>query len=486
MKKITWKHKKRFLAAVLCMLSAGVIQLNPVLATDTTTAASQTQTVPKSNFELAEERKSEKVASNQRKGWPKGPAIGAEGACLMDADTGAILYDKNMDEQLYPASVTKIMTGLLAVENSDMKETVKFSANAINSVPWDGANMGMRVGEKLTMEQCLNGVLVHSANEVANGVAEHVAGSMPKFADMMNARAKELGCKNTHFVNANGLFDENHYTSAHDLALIGQAFFSHKELCEMASKSSYTVKKTNKRPEGFTVYSKNKFFNGQYTYDTVIGSKTGFTSEARQTLVTCAERDGRKLICVILKEESPAQFEDTMQLFDYGFNEFQNYSIEQAGSVEGLLGDSNEPDAVCSIEIEQTDAKFTLPKNVKPQSVGMKWKKGDTTDNSTSQKEETVTTGEVLYKYLGQVVGKVEVTKTSQKEITKSAPSGQLETPNAADSLIKRIMQKTGQTDPVLVVAMLAAVVILAIMGISVIIWAVIKLTQQKKRRRKY
>ena len=412
------------IVAGILVVAASVVTAVPCTTTFAEVAESTTATQEVSiptNRELAEQRKSEPVASNEIKGWPKGPVIGAEGACLMDIDTGAILYNKNMDERLYPASVTKIMTCLLAMEKSDMKEKVKFSAEAINAVPWDGCNMGMLPGEKLTMEQCLNGILVHSANEVANAVGEHISGSMEAFADLMNQRAKDLGCKNTHFVNANGLFDENHYTTAHDLALIGQQFFQYEELCEMSSKHSFTVKKTNQRPEGFTVASKNKFFNGQFTYDHILGSKTGYTNESRQTLVTGAERDGRRLVCVILKEESPAQFEDTIQLLDYGFQNFKNVSIKEKGGYEELVEESvSDPKAEISYELEDEKACYTIPTTLKRGKVKAKYtlrkkvrKEEDDPEEESSgnvvYEQRKSLDGVVTYRYKGVLLGKAKV-----------------------------------------------------------------------------
>ncbi len=172
------------------------------------------------------------------------------------------------------------------------------------------------------MEECLYGIMVGSANEVANAVAEHVAGSMDAFADMMNQKAEELGCTNTHFVNAHGLFDENHYTSARDLALIARAFFQNELLTKIGNTASYHFEATETQPDDFIKRNKHKFITGETPYDGVKGGKTGYTDEARQTLVTCAEKNGMRLICVVLKEESPEQFNDTVKLFDYGFANF--------------------------------------------------------------------------------------------------------------------------------------------------------------------
>lgn len=452
--------KRNVLAGIL--LAASMLTTMPCMTTlaeiaataDTTTA---TQTTVPTNRELAEQRKSQPVASNEIKGWPQGPAIGAEGACLMDIDTGAILYNKNMDERLYPASVTKIMTCLIAMEECEMNEKVSFSAEAINAVPWDGCNMGMRPGEKLTMEQCLNGILVHSANEVANAVGEHISGSMEEFADLMNQRAKELGCKNTHFVNSNGLFDENHYTSAHDLALMGQQFFQFEELCEMSSKHSFTVKKTNQRPEGFTVASKNKFFNGEFTYDRILGSKTGYTDESRQTLVTGAEKDGRRLVCVILKEESPAQFEDTIQLFDYGFQNFKNVSIKEKGGYEELVeAAASNPEAELSYELDDEDACYTIPVNLKRKNIKSKF----TLRKSSKEKTENVDgsdlaaeasedgvyeqveslDGVVTYRYQGVLLGRANVygesVVTVEPEVAQEVEPQQEEAPSRKKTLV--------------------------------------------------
>lgn len=278
----------------------------------------------------AEARKSLPVETNSIPNWPQGPSIGAEGAILMDAETGAILYGKNIHEKLYPASTTKILTTLIAAENCSLDEVVTFSHDAVFSVPYDGSNIGMDEGEELTMEQCLAAILISSANEVSNAVGEHVSGSMEAFALKMTERAKELGCLNSNFVNANGLYDDNHYTTAYDLATIGRAFFANELLCKYASTKQVHIPPTEKQPDDIYANSKNQLYEGRtYSYEYLVGSKTGYTDEARQTLVSCAEKDGMKLICVILKEESPYQYEDTLALFNYGFSNFTKINISE-------------------------------------------------------------------------------------------------------------------------------------------------------------
>ncbi len=274
------------------------------------------------------ERKSLPIQSNEIDGWPEGPEIGAEAAILMEANTGTILYAKNIHEELYPASTTKIMTCLLAVENGNLDDTVTFSYDAIHSVPADGSNIGMDVGEYLSLKECLYGIMVGSANEVANAVAEHVSGSIDGFVDLMNERAAALGCTNTHFANTNGLQDSNHYTSAYDLALIAREFFSNELLCRVGNTARYHFEPSAGQPDDFYLNNKHKLINGEIPYEGIAGGKTGYTDLARETLVTCAEKGTMKLVCVVFMEESPDQFNDTVTLFDYGFNNFKTVNVK--------------------------------------------------------------------------------------------------------------------------------------------------------------
>lgn len=279
---------------------------------------------------VIEERKNIPIESNSIPSWPVGPQTNAQSAMLIEAKTGIVLYEKNVHERLYPASITKILTALIAYEHCDMDEEVTFSYEAVSSIDWRyDANMGINAGDKITMEQALHGMLVGSANEAAYAIAEHVAGSVEDFADLMNEKATSLGCTDSHFVTPNGIHDENHYTSAHDMALIAQAFFSNDYLAKISGTSSYKVPKTDTQPnDEMVVYAKSKLFpNKEYAYEGLIGTKTGYTESARQTLVSCAERDGLKLISVVMKDEAPYQYTDTIELFNYGFSNFVTFRI---------------------------------------------------------------------------------------------------------------------------------------------------------------
>ena len=271
------------------------------------------------------------IQSNEVDGWPQGPVVSAESAILIEAQTGTVLYAKNIHQQQYPASTTKILTCLLAVERCSMDEIVTMSATAIGDTPRDSSHIALDIGNELTMEQCLNAILIRSANEVSFGVAEHISGTWQEFAELMNERARELGCVDSNFVNPNGLPDENHYTSAHDLAMIARAFFADELLCRISSTTRLHLPPTDKQPKDILENTTNQLLKGkQYEYEYLVGSKTGYTNAARSCLVSCAEKDGMRLICVVMKDEAPLQYEDTISLFNYGFSSFERVNVSQA------------------------------------------------------------------------------------------------------------------------------------------------------------
>lgn len=249
----------------------------------------------------------------------KQPVIQSEGAVLMDASTGTLLYSKNGETRYYPASITKLMTALLIAEKCNLSETVTFSKSATTNLESGAVTLGLTEGDKLTVEQSLYGLMLKSANEVANGLAEHVSGSVSAFSALMNARAKELGCTGTNFVNPNGLNSSSHYTTPHDMALIARAAYQNDTVKKVSSTLSYQIPAT-KKASARTVTMGHKMLNpgdSRY-YPGVIGGKTGFTSLAGNTLVTCVEKNGVRLIAVIMKSKS-THYEDTKSLLDYGF-----------------------------------------------------------------------------------------------------------------------------------------------------------------------
>lgn len=292
---------------------------------------------------LAESNKLMTVESNEIDGWPQGPAISAKSAILMEANTGTILYEKNVHEKLYPASTTKILTAYIARQHSSLDELVEYSSVAVNSINWwEDANIGIKAGEAITMEQSLYALMVGSANECANAIGEHVSGSIEAFVELMNQTAQELGCEDSHFVTTNGKHDENHYTTAYDMALIARKYFSDELLCKMSDTASYVIPESDTLSQELIPNSKNQLLPGKkYAYEYLVGSKTGYTDIARQSLVSCAEKDGLKLICVVMQDESPMQFTDTVDLFNYGFSNFKAVNAAENDTTYNIGANGN-------------------------------------------------------------------------------------------------------------------------------------------------
>lgn len=293
---------------------------------------SLTASAAPSEIELRlEQQRAMPIQSNQIANWPAGPVVNAESAILMELETGTILYAKNIHQKQYPASTTKILTTLIASERCSMDEIVEISQEAVSDTPRNSNHIALDAGEALTVEQCLNAILIRSANEAAFALAEHIAGdSWHNFPEIMNQRAKELGCLNSNFVNPNGLPDENHYTTAYDLAMIGRAFFANDMLCKITLKRRLEIPASDLQPDDILENNAMQIIpGGQYAYDYLVGCKTGYTDTARSCLVSCAERAGMKLICVVLHDESPQQYEDTISLFEYGFSNFEKVNVSQ-------------------------------------------------------------------------------------------------------------------------------------------------------------
>lgn len=298
--------------------------------------------------------------------WPDNVSVSAEGAIVMDADSGAILYGKNIHQPYYPASITKIMTALLIIENFDLDDTVTFSHNAVFHVEAGSSSAGLDEGDTLTVRDCLYAMLLKSANEAANALAEYASGSIEAFAAVMNAKALSLGCTDTHFNNPSGLNDPLHYTSAHDMALIAQAAFQNETFVKIDSSLYYDLPPTKRNPEGLRVYPGHRMMkkNDYRYYSGIIGGKTGYTSLAGNTLVTCAERDGMKLIAVVLNGHQ-THYVDTKALLDFGFRNFRSLNVadydDTYTSISNDMTIAGLPTADLSVLHVQDDCRITLP-----------------------------------------------------------------------------------------------------------------------------
>lgn len=277
------------------------------------------------------------ISTNHIENWPKGPEITSDTGIVMDGDTGVILYEKGADNLRYPASITKLMTLLVAVENASLEDEVTFTETCLRDVAPDSANIGMVPGEVVRMEECLYAMILASANEVSTQIAEFVGGTETQFIEMMNERARQLGCENTRFINANGLPGEGQYTTAHDMALIFQAVLQNETALNIMKTLSHTMPPTNKNPEkrGFSSHHPMVFPElKEYYYEGCLGGKTGNTNDAGSTLVSFAERDGRTYIVVVLRAVGlPQSCFDTAALFDYAYDQFETVKVEGNGNV---------------------------------------------------------------------------------------------------------------------------------------------------------
>ena len=224
--------------------------------------------------------------------WPSDVSIQADAGIVMDSDTGTVLYGKNMDQPYYPASITKILTALIVLEQCDLNEMVTFSHDDVYNVEAGSSSAGIVEGDVLTVRDCLYALMLASANESANALACHVSGSREAFAQLMNEKAQSLGCTGSHFNNPSGLNDENHYTTAHDMALIASAAIQNPEFLTINGTRSYQLAPTKRTPEGGYVANHHKMLNKNEAvyYPGAFAGKTGYTSLAGNTLVTCAKK----------------------------------------------------------------------------------------------------------------------------------------------------------------------------------------------------
>lgn len=334
--------------------------------------------------------------------WPEPPEIIGESAIIMEASTGTILYNKNMNKAMYPASVTKLVTALLVLENCKLDEMVYFSNNAVFSIPRDSSHIAINPGEYLSVENCLYGLLLASANEVANALAEHVSGTTEEFARLMNSRMKELGAINTNFANANGLHDNNHYTTCYDIATLCRTLIQNKAFLEINKTVSYVIPPTNLQPLKRPINTTHKLIrSGSQHYDGCFGGKTGHTDIAGNTLVTFAERNGMTLICVVMKSDATHIYSDTTSLLDYGFSYFKKIEISKEESSFSFLEDSLASNTAFfhnpnpSLVLADNDYVY-LPANVSF---------ADLDYTLVTQNDDTIF-ADVIYTYKGHFVGK--------------------------------------------------------------------------------
>ena len=260
--------------------------------------------------------------------------IYSESAILIEATTGKILYEKDMHGIKYPASTTKILTAIIAIENCDLNEKARASYDAVHSIKSGYSIANIQVGEEFTISELLDVMLIHSANEAANVIAEHISGSVSEFAELMNKKAREIGCLNSNFVNANGAHEDNHYSTAYDLAVIAKYCMQNQEFRKIVEKMECSLPATEifNEPRIFRNTNSLMTRNSKYYYEYCNGIKTGFTTPAKNCLISSSNRYGFELISVILHAETTengqsARYLDTINLFEYGYKNYKKDEI---------------------------------------------------------------------------------------------------------------------------------------------------------------
>ena len=319
--------------------------------------------------------------------------ITAPNLILAETKTGRILYERNVDKQIYPASLTKLMTAILVVENSELDEIVTVSENAVISVPAGYVNSNLQVGEELTVEDLLYVMLIPSANDAANALAEHVGGSIESFSTMMNSRAKELGCTSSNFTNPSGLHQEEHYTTTRDLFYISQEAIQNKTIQKILGTTTYTLPSTNKYTGEKRVFTTtNYMIRGSLTKfycDYCIGAKTGYTGEAKNCVVEFAKKDGIELTAIIMGENANVKgqkFLDAKIMFEYVFKHYKNEQVATKNQKYETIKINNGTKETRNLDVlykeninilKDTEEKKEILKNTEYTNVKAPLKKGE-------------------------------------------------------------------------------------------------------------
>lgn len=300
--------------------------------------------------------------------WPSDTGIMAEAGIVIDADSKTVLFGQQIHVPFPPASIAKLLTALVVAENSSLEDLVTFSRDAVYNVESGSGNkLSLEEGDVLSVEECLHMLLLLSSNQSANALAEHVAGSREAFVEMMNQRIAAIGCGESHFANPSGLNDDNQYVSAYDMALIAAEAFENDIVFRISSTRQSRIRPTVNNPEGANITMEHRILMAQdsgseYYCQGAVAGKTGYTSIAGNTLVTCAERDGRRLISVILKGSQPQYYIDGKTILNFGFASFKNESV---GNRETFMDEQSELEIGGNVypmsQLRLEDSVVTLP-----------------------------------------------------------------------------------------------------------------------------
>ena len=396
-----------------------------------------------------------------------GPLINAASAIVMDVDTGDILYEKYAHERHYPASITKVMTCLLAVENGNVNDEITVSENVMSQVEMDSSRIGLQAGETLTLRDALYGMMLNSGNECALTIAEYVSGSTESFADMMNERARKLGCTDTHFVNPNGIHNEEHYTSCYDMALIGCAAYQYPEFKKLISSQSYTIPETNLN-EARDLWQENRLIwagNKDYYYQYCTGGKTGYTETSLATLISFSERDGRRFVTVVMKcNPTTESYSDTIKLCEFCYNK---YKLCKPLTEFSFSSPSDEEYSLLSNYYN--DLNHELPKYYVNQSYSFYIRSH--VDDTEIEKNITYldrpvgnTAGKITFWYRGNQLGAVDIT-VRLPSVVASSTDAIIESNNEPEPVPK---YKTWTVRAVLIAIILFLLILIVILVVKI------------------
>lgn len=431
-------------------------------------------------------------------GWPEPPELISEAAIVMEASTGSVLYNKNAFDAYYPASTTKLMTSLLAIEQCPLSDIVTCSRASVESIGWDSSRIGLVAGESIDMENALYAILLASANEVSYAVAEHIGGSMDNFVSLMNERAKDLGCVNTNFINPHGLDHEEHYSCPYDLALIAKKAIEYTTFRRVSGSYNHKIPETNKNEHRW-ISNTHPFIKKNVVYEGVFAGKTGSTSKAGNCLVTCAEQNGMTFICAIMKAPNSETVKaETEKLLDYAFKNFKQTplaaseaSAKNAFPVlfedeEALISDVSSPLSV-------SDTSLVLPGGISYNDLTRKV----TLSPSVSFSAGDNVIGEVNFYYDDNFVGSAKIiyhsetdsivvpSPTPEPTATPVPTSSPDENGNSAQTSAGNSSSDAEQDNRPLIIGIIVGVVILAT-GFYIVLVEIPYRKKKKAYQKKY
>ncbi len=443
------------------------------------------------NIDMDNEIIMEVIPSSQEQGLFE---LTAEGAVVIEQNTGKVLFGKQQNQRLYPASTTKILTALLAVEYGDLDDIITVGEE-VQMLAWDGSKAGLEEGEVITLQNLVYGLLINSGNDAANTIAVHIARkvsgesldtqeALDYFGGLMNQRAREAGAKNSHFVNPHGYHDPLHYSTPYDMALIGRAAMENELFCEAISVTFVkTAFWTSKLPRFWV--SKNKLINEKFSecyYENAVGSKTGYTAKAGHCLVSFASKNGQNLVTAVMKTESGEQWAETRGLFEYGFDNYKYVNILKQGTiVDRLMVDNctSDDSGSLAVEISAEDWGDVLQKkDIGQIKQDIVWDPSLLSENSTDDMnllEAPINKGQKVGELRLTLHGRelIRVPVTAVRSVKRKKAAVEILTPD--QTAVKESPAKFNWSP-----------LVTAVIAVIIIMWVTILLIQRKKQRRRY